>query len=212
MEETSDDEVITDEHVESFLVILKRLQLGLVLNNKAEEVNIEEIVQDITENPFDSDSQVKKVNQGNETPVSVEKKYRDLQKDYEKLLKQKQDLENIYDVNIDSLSENIENLQTLYKEKVKEISNLEARLEESDLELTSCKDKLRNIEVELRLSQQISGEAIKITELLKKFGGNPGPGLLGPAPSSIQSSWSWSGPSNMVPRPVSDKYQMNRRT
>ena len=212
MEETSDDEVITDEHVESFLVILKRLQLGLVLNNKAEEVNIEEIVQDITENPFDSDSQVKKVNQGNETPVSVEKKYRDLQKDYEKLLKQKQDLENIYDVNIDSLSENIENLQTLYKEKVKEISNLEARLEGSDLELTSCKDKLRNIEVELRLSQQISGEAIKITELLKKFGGNPGPGLLGPAPSSVQSSWSWSGPSNMVPRPVSDKYQMNRRT
>ena len=177
MEETSDDEVITDEHVESFLVILKRLQLGLVLNNKAEEVNIEEIVQDITENPFDSDSQVKKVNQGNETPVSVEKKYRDLQKDYEKLLKQKQDLENIYDVNIDSLNKKLENLQTLYKEKVKEISNLEARLEESDLELTSCKDKLRNIEVELRFSQQISGEAIKITELLKKFGGNPAQGL-----------------------------------
>ena len=212
MEETSDDVVITDEHVESFLVILKRIQLGLVLNNKADEVNIEEIVQDITENSVDNDSQVKKFNQGNDIPVSIEKKYRNLQKDYEKLVKQMEDSDEIYNLKIDALSKKIENLQTLYKDKVSEISNLEARLEESNLELTSCRDKLRNIEVELRFSQQISGEAVKITELLKKFRGNPGPGLLGPAPSSVSSSWSWSGPSNMVPRPVRQNYQKNRRT
>lgn len=218
MEETSDDEVITDDKVESFLMILKRLQLGLILNNKAEEVNIEEIVQDITtENQIDNDSTITKVNQGNEDTNIIEKKYSDLEEEYVKVLKQREDSEDKYHENIEGLRQKFMDLQTLYKEKVTEVSNLETRLEESSLELASFKDKLRNIEVDLRFSQQISGEAVKITELLKKVRGNPGPGLLGPAPSppaigtSLKSSCSWSGPSHMVPRSVNGRYQMNRR-
>ena len=96
MEETSDDEVITDDKVESFLMILKRLQLGLILNNKAEEVNIEEIVQDITtENQIDNDSTITKVNRGNEDTNIIEKKYPHMserrQKEHEKYMVQQEE-------------------------------------------------------------------------------------------------------------------------
>ena len=73
-------------------------------------------------------------------------------------------------------------LMELYSAKVREVSELQARLQMSEAEREAVKDKLRTVELEVRFSRQCHGENALLNSLMSRLGIRPGQGLLGSGP------------------------------
>ena len=94
-------------------------------------------------------------------------------------------------------------LMELYSAKVREVSELQERLQMSEAEREAVKDKLRTVELEVRFSRQCHGENALLNSLMSRLGIRPGQGLLGSGPPvASRSSPHETPPPTFVPRSV----------
>ena len=94
-------------------------------------------------------------------------------------------------------------LMELFSAKVREVSELQARLQMSEAEREAVKDKLRTVELEVRFSRQCHGENALLNSLMSRLGIRPGQGLLGSGPPvARRSSPHETPPPTFVPRSV----------
>ena len=79
-------------------------------------------------------------------------------------------------------------LLEMYSAKIREVSELEERLQMSEAERLAVKDKLRAVELEVRFSRQCHGENALLNSLMSRLDIRPGQGLLGPGPGVARNS------------------------
>ena len=102
-------------------------------------------------------------------------------------------------------------LMELYSAKVREVSELQERLQMSETEREAVKDKLRTVELEVRFSRQCHGENALLNSLMSRLGIRPGQGLLGSGPPvASRSPPHETQPPTFVPRSVMKNSKMTK--